>query len=283
MGRAVVKRLVSDGHQVVLLDGRDYPVDLLVAGAVSGRTFESEPLRAAMLGCEAVVHLEWSGAVHEATVDPLGTHERNTTGSLNLLEACRRQGARFLFASSAVYAGESPEPSREDARPSTRSLYAIQKLYVERALAAYVRNFGIEGASLRLFNVYGEGGRETHIVPRILQALRTGAPISLTGDGGQMRDFVHLDDVAAAFSAALRAPNLQGEAINVGTGTGTSLLDLSRTLMRLAGREVEIRFGPARGEESRYLIADPAYAANRLGWRAQVGLEEGLGRMIAAS
>ena len=279
VGRAVVARLQADGHRVTVLDGRPTPEGLRADRHVAGRSYSLESVTEALEGAEAVIHLEWSGGVHEANQDPGLAHDRNSTGFLALLERCRQDGRPLIYASSGVYPGDRAEPWPETTPLATHSVYAVQKSYAEGLLRSYVYGKGVSGASLRIANVYGPGARPTQVLPRLRAAIEAGEAINLTGDGGQVRDFIHADDVARAFAAGLtRASELKGEPINVGTGVGTSMLELARLVMRLMGREVEIRYAPARGEESRYLTHGGQRAAERLGWRAEVSLEEGLSR-----
>jgi UDP-glucose 4-epimerase len=274
VGRAVVSRLLAEGRPVTVLDARDAP-----AGCrhVRGRAFDESAVAAALEGAAAVVHLEWSGGVRDATEDPLGKHHRSVTTSLALLDAARERGLRFVFASTCLYRGDTPAPLTEDAPLNDRAVYAVQKRYVEMAVGAYARSYGLPASVLRFFNVYGPGGKPTEILPRLRAAIAKGEPIRITGDGGQERDFVHVSDVAAAVVAALDAPEPSPDPINVGTGVGTSMFALVHLVGEVMGRDVRIEHVPAHGEEARYLIADIRRARERLGWQPTVALRDGLG------
>lgn len=273
IGEALVRALLARGDSVTVLDER-LPVD--GARHVVGRSYDSPKVKEALEGVTDIVHLEWSGGVREATGEPLAKHERAVTASIRLLEEARLRGLRFLYSSTSPYRGDAPEPSSEGALLNERSIYAAQKRYVEAMVAAYTLNHGVPAATLRIFNAYGPGGRPGAIMNRIRQALDSGEAVQVNGDGLQVRDYVHVDDVAAAFVAALESDRLDGAPINVGTGVGTSLLDLARQMAAVAGKEVRFEFHPAKGEEARYLIADVSRARERLGWEPRVSLAEGL-------
>lgn len=280
VGRSVVRRLAAEGFEVVVLDARQANTNALASQWVPGRTADPEAIAQAIDGCDAVVHLEWNRGVRDASSDALGAHDGSVTPSLRLLESCRRIGARFVFSSTLPYRGEGMAPQPEDAPVSTRSIYAIQKLYVEQMAQAYASMFGLPTISLRLANVYGEGGREYLIVNRILDCLRNDQPLTVSGDGLQARDFVHADDVAEGVLLALRAPDPGGAIVNIGTGHGVPILELVHIVEELAGREVRVIHGPAQAMESRYLVPDCRKARELLGWSPKIELREGLRPLV---
>ncbi|MGV3616311.1 MAG: NAD-dependent epimerase/dehydratase family protein [Fimbriimonas sp.] len=280
VGRAVVNRLLAEGRAVTVLDEREAPSG---AFRVSGRVFDASALSQALEGVTSVVHLEWSGGIRDATADPFGKHQRAVTASLALLEEARVRGLRLVFASTCVYRGDSPDPLPEDSPLNERAIYTVQKRYVEMAIGAYVRSYGLSAATLRFFNVYGPGGKPGEILPRLRAAIAAGEPIRITGDGGQRRDFVHVEDVAAAVVAALEAENPGAEPINIGTGVGTSMLELVALVGETLGRPVTVEHVPAHGEEARFLVADVSRARERLGWVPTIDLRAGLQRVIGPS
>lgn len=274
VGRAVVAEAQRVGHEVTVLDTRllDAPVR-----QIFGRAADPDALAQALEGATAVIHLEWKGAVREATQDPFGTQEHNLSAALSVALACAERRIPLAFASTAPYVGDRPEPSAEGDPVNRRSLYFAQKLYAENLLEALAASHGLVAVALRIFNVYGPGGRPGQILNRLADAIEVGTPIRLTGVGRQVRDFIAVEDVARALLAAL-APEAAGPPMNIGTGVGTSMIELAEHLMRVAGSTVPIEFVAAPPEESRYLIADPAEAHRRIGFRARIRLEEELPR-----
>lgn len=277
IGQAVVSELVHCGRSVVVLDGRAFPNLPRGVRQVAGRITDHEPLAEFAQDVDAVIHLEWSGGVAEAQRDPISAHRRSVDPFLNLLELGRVHRLPIIFASTSTYPGHSDTPWREEAGLARHSVYAVQKAYAEGMLAAHCHTHGIGGVSLRIANAYGPGGRATQIIPRIRSAISTGQPIYLTGDGGQVRDFVHVSDVAVAVRLALeQIDRRQGEPINIGTGRGTSMRELADLMLELARAKVEIIFTPARPEESRTLVLDPSRARDWLGWQPKIDLANGL-------
>lgn len=274
IGRAVTSALVAEGIKTIVLDTR--PLNIEGVPQVFGRVRDPEPLGEALEGCTDVFHLEWSGGVRETTQAPLVSHEGTVTESLRLLEIAKQRDLGFFFASTCLYAGDKLEPLAEEDPVSDKSLYAIQKRYVETMLTGYARNFGLRGASLRIFNAYGRGGRPGLILNQIRRVLTEGGEITMNGDGDQVRDFIHVSDVASAFVAALRTPELQGETMNVATGIGTSMLELVHLAAEVAGKEIPVVHVPAKGEESRFLVADISRAKTLLGWSPKVALRDGI-------
>ncbi len=271
IGRSIVGSLASEGHEAVVLDDRELPTGLGVHKHHLGRANDRETLDRALEGCDHIFHLEWSGSVHRTTLEPLQTNSHNTGATLTVLESAKALGIPVTFASTCVYRGDHPQRTPESAPHNERSLYVAQKVYAENCVRAYAHMFGVNACSLRIFNVYGSEGAPFQIIPRIREAIRSGTGMQLTGDGGQMRDFIHVSDVEDAFVKTI-GKTFHGEAINIGTGVGTSMLELVNLAMSSTKREIPITFVPAKGEEARYLIADPSLAHERLGFKSQIEL-----------
>lgn len=190
-------------------------------------------------------------------------------------EAVRASGAsRVIYLSSGECYGEAPLPWREDGPALGTTPYARAKLEGEAAVAALA-----PAAVLRLGVVYGPGQRPGMVLPSIVAALRAGRHVALTS-GEQTRDFVEVDDVAAAVLAALAAPAAPG-LVNVGAGAEASVRDVCERLGRLLGGPHLLGFGElvrGPGDPARYVL-DVARAAAVLGWRAVTPLDEGLARL----
>jgi len=281
VGLALVDLLLEMGHEPVVLDARPLPARHRGVRQIVGRANNALLLEEAAEGCEHLFHLEWSGSVHRTTQEPVETNAHNTTAVLLALQTAKHLSIPLTFASTSVYRGDSPLPCKEEDPKSEKSLYVVQKLYAESCVRAFALMFGISTCSLRIFNVYGgENPKPFQIIPRLRESIANGTPIKLTGDGGQMRDFVHVSDVARAFASTM-GRKLEGDAFNVGTGSGISMLDLTRMIMQVSGQSVPIEFVPALSEESRFIIADPTKSSEVLDWQAGVSLRDGLGIMFA--
>ena len=201
----------------------------------------------------------------------------NVLGTLRVLEAARSHGAQVVFSSTggAIY-GECEVPAVENAAREPVSPYGTAKLAGEEYISAYNRLYGTGHVSLRYGNVYGprqDPHGEAGVVAIFLGALSRGEQAFVFGDGLQTRDYVYVGDVARATTAAL---GHEGGVFNVGTGHETSVLDLYALCARVAGSDAAAKHAPARLGELQRSVLDPELAADELGFRAMVELEDGL-------
>jgi UDP-glucose 4-epimerase/UDP-arabinose 4-epimerase len=237
----------------------------------------------------AVIHFAGLIEVGRSTVRPDLFWDVNVTGTTALLAAMQDRGVgRLVFSSSAAVYGQGGrgplEAIREDDLKAPASPYGDTKLAAEWMIAAQCRAYGLTAAALRYFNAAGADPSgligeahepETHLIPlAIAAALGDGPPLTIFGadydtpDGGCLRDYIHVNDLAAAHVAALRAELKPGafEAVNIGTGSGQSVLQVVDAVGRAAGRAVPHSVGPRRAGDPPSLVADPARAKALLGW-----------------
>jgi UDP-glucose 4-epimerase len=295
IGSHVARRLVGAGHRVVVLDDLssgswDRLADL--GGAVErvrGDIRDEAVLGRVLRGVRFVFHHAALVSVARSLDDPWSTHELNAGGTLRVLLAARAAGVQRVVyaASSAVYGNEPGLPKTEDMPARPASPYAAAKYAGELYAEAVHRGGGLETVSLRYFNVYGPGqdpgSPYAAVVPRFAHALLGGEPPLIFGDGRQSRDFVYVEDVAAANLAAAEAPirRAGGRSFNIGSGRRTTVLALLREMQAVTGRRVAPRHAPARPGEVRRSQADVAAARQALGWTPTTGLREGLARTVA--
>lgn len=291
LGSHVLEALRAAGHVPVALDdlstGRRAnvpPGAELVVGDVRDRA----AVRAAFARArpEAVVHLAAQANLRRAEADPRRDAEVNVLGGLEVLAAARAAGTlRIVYASTAAVYGE-PERLPVDEGHPTRPVgaYGAAKLALEHYLRAAAASGGPRAVVLRLANLYGprqdpEG--EAGVVAVFARAMARGAPCTLHGDGMQTRDFVYAGDAARAVALALggAADDL---VLNIGSGVETPIRDVFDALAAAAGYRAAPRSAPPRPGEVRRMAFDASAAERALGWRALVGLAEGLGRVVAA-
>jgi UDP-glucose 4-epimerase len=276
--------LVRGGDRVRILDDLSIGQVAYLEGVPHelkrGSLADSEAVRAAVVGVDAIVHLAARAGIDDSVRDPLGTFEANVAWSMGLLEAARLAGVRrFVFASSNAAAGDHPPPSDETDLPHPISPYGASKLAIEAYCQAYAATFGLAACSLRFSNAYGPYSlHKRSVVAAWLRAGLTGHPIEINGDGTQTRDFVHADDLSAAVEAALGAPEdaIAGQLFQAGTGVETTVAELADQITRVVGRPVEIRHAPARVGDVGRNVARVDKAATVLGYRAAVPLADGL-------
>ena len=182
-----------------------------------------EPLDELLAGTQVVVHLAASAGVPRSVADPLADAQANITGTVALLESCRRAGVqRVVYASSAaIYGVPDRVPIREDAPTHPLSPYGLSKLTGEQYVLLYGHLFGLDTCALRFFNVYGPGQRPDSAYSGVItifnERLLRHRPLCIEGDGQQTKDFIHVHDVARAVGLAARASGANG-AYNIASG-----------------------------------------------------------------
>jgi UDP-glucose 4-epimerase len=237
---------------------------------------------------DVLAHLAAQMDVRRSVEDPVYDASVNILGSLNLLEAVRKHSpkTRVVFASTggALYGDNTTPPNFEDYKKDPESPYAVSKLPVEHYFGYYGRVHGRDCVAMRFGNVYGprqdphgEAGVVAIFCGRILQ----GKPLTIFGDGLQTRDYVYVGDVAEAMWDGATKPLppiglLDARAFNVGTGIGTSVVDLANILLEEAGTKVPLEFAPKRPGEAQDSFVDAGKAGRLLGWQPRVTLREGL-------
>jgi UDP-glucose 4-epimerase len=243
---------------------------------------------------DAVIHLAGLKSVPESLADPAGYYRVNVGGAAGLLEAMERHDCRqLIFSSTAAVYGESPDrANRESDAVSPTVPYAKTKRVVEEMLEAWcAAGSHRQAISLRYFNPVGADAsgeigeraktRHLSLVPIIIEAalgVRTHVDVFgstyPTPDGSGMRDFIHVSDLAAAHVAALRARNTGHRIFNVGTGNGSTVLQLIDCFRSTVGVDVPYQLVDKRDGDLGVSVADPQRIAKELGWRSSLGLKE---------
>ena len=299
IGSHVADLFIDEGYDVEIVDdlstgNRSNVPEKAVLHEVS---VASSAIREIILrgNFDVVVHLAAQIDVRKSVADPVFDATTNILGTLYILDAIRASGRKtrvaFTSTGGAIYGDFNTPPNVETFPKDPESPYAISKLAAEYYLAYYGRIHGVEHVSLRFGNVYGprqdphgEAGVVAIFCTRILQ----GKPLTIFGDGLQTRDYVYVGDVArAVFLGATGdlppAERVDARAFNVGTGVGTSVIDLARLLQEAAGSSVETVFAPKRPGEQQESFLDASKARAQLGWEPAVTLSEGLAKTFAWS
>ena len=278
IGSHVADALLARGDEVLVLDDLSNGKRENVGdGARLEVADVREPLDAHFEGAEACFHLAAQVDVRVSVQRPADDAATNILGTIRVLEAARQHGTQVVFASTggAIY-GECDGPAPEDAERRPVAPYGVSKLAGEEYLAGYNRLYGTRHVSLRYGNVYGprqDPKGEAGVVAIFLGALARGQAPRIFGDGTQTRDYVYAGDVARA---SLAAAGQDGAVFNVGTGIETSVLELYELCRQVAGSELQAEPAEARLGELQRSVLDVSLAERELGWRPEVGLEEGL-------
>ncbi|MBU6365030.1 MAG: NAD-dependent epimerase/dehydratase family protein [Gemmatimonadetes bacterium] len=296
IGSHVVDELLTrDVKQVIVYDNfcrgsvdnlrdalRDPRVRIFEAG---GDILQSDILQAAVGESQCVVHLAalWLLQCHEY---PQAAFDTNIRGTFNVLEACRHARIeRLVYSSSASVYGDAVELPMTESHPfNNRTFYGATKIAGEAMARAYFDRYGLSYAGLRYMNVYGARqdykGAYIAVIMKILDRLDRGLPPVLHGDGSAAYDFIYVGDCARANVLALEA-EASDQFYNVGSGTRTSLRELTEMILELRGSTQAIQYEP----QSRVFVTNrvgcPEKAARDLGFRTTTTLRDGLARLIA--
>ena len=282
IGSHVVDGLVARGDDVLALDDlskgrRENVNEAAELAAADVRDAEAVDSVFDHFRPDACFHLAAQADVRVSVAEPAYDCEVNVLGTIRVLEAARRHGARVVFASTggAMY-GECESPAPETTPPEPLAPYGASKLAAEEYLGTYNRLHGTAHVSLRYANVYGprqDPHGEAGVVAIFLGRLAAGVQPRIFGDGRQTRDYVYVGDVAAATIGAYRS---RAGVFNVGTGRETSVLELYEACRRVSGVFVEPLFAPPRLGELARSVLDPSLAERELGFRAGTDLDAGL-------
>jgi UDP-glucose 4-epimerase len=296
IGAHVVHTLRAADERAVVLDNlstglaKRVPDDVpLVAGDVCDPATVTEVIRAhRVIG---VIHLAARKDVGESVRDPLGYYRDNLGGLRAVLSGAAEHGVRdFVYSSSAaVYGPAGTGRVGEDSPTVPGNPYGRTKLIGEWMLADAAAAHGLRYAALRYFNVAGAVHRDlgdvgqTNLVPRLLRAVVDERPAQVYGtahptpDGTCIRDYVHVGDIAEAHLAAargLRDGRIRAEVLNIGRGTGVSVLEMIRAVRRVCDRPLPAEATPPRAGDPPRVVADAHRIADVLGWRASRDLDE---------
>jgi len=257
------------------------PVELVV-----GDIRDRAAVAAAMEGVDYVFH-QAAIRITQCAEEPRLALEVLVDGTYNVLEAAQRAGVRKVVAASSasVYGMADHFPTDESQHPyHNRTLYGASKVFNEGLLRSFNEMFGLDYVALRYFNVYGPRmdvhGVYTEVLIRWMERIAAGQPPLIFGDGSQTMDFVYIEDIARANLLAAKC-DATDEVFNVASGTETSLRELAEALMRAMGADLGVEHAPERKVNPvPRRLASTAAAEERLGFRAQVGLDEGLRRLV---
>ena len=286
MGSHVAELLASRGWEVRGFSQSQAPDRWQFAAPssvswVTGDFRDPKAVASAVEGCDYVYHLVGATNPASSNRDVIFDTETNLIPTLRLLEACvRAKVRRIVFSSSGgtVYGASNRCPISEEHPTEPRSSYGIVKLATEKYLALFHHLHGLDYTVLRVANCYGPRlpvTGEQGVVGSFLDRLNRGEPIEIWGDGAVTRDYVYVGDVAQAFLAALDQTS-PFKIFNVGTGMGTSLLDLLALMERVTGRRAAVVKKSGRPVDVPVNILDPARARQFLGWQAGTPLDAGL-------
>ena len=309
VGSHCVRALVRAGHEVEVLDDlsrghRSFVERLKVPLHVADLRDEAALERVLRQGFDACLHFAALALVPESVERPEAYWDVNFKGGLALLRALRAAKVQRLVVSStaAVYGEPRETPVPEDSSRAPTNPYGATKLAFEYAVEAESRATGLRALALRYFNAAGASDEgdlgerhdpETHLIPRLIRAAKKGEPFTVFGrdhptrDGTCLRDFVHVEDLARAHRLALeKLDRTHARALNLGSGTGHTVLEVVAAAEKVLGKKVRLEERPRRPGDPSVLVADARRAEEVLGWKAERTLEDSIrsaARFLAGS
>ncbi|MDG6994381.1 MAG: SDR family oxidoreductase [Nitrososphaerota archaeon] len=294
IGSHIVDKLVEEKYEVGALDN-------LATGNIANISAHVSANRVKFHNCdisdfEAVSKIvkDYDAVIHEAALvsvtrsveDPLLTNRVNVDGTVNLLKASVDSGVKkFIFASSSsVYGDMETLPKKETMIASPISPYGISKLAAENYCRTFAKVYGLKTVCLRYFNVYGprqKYGPYSGVIPIFIKKALNNEPPSINGDGEQTRDFTFIDDVVQANLLALKKDVATGTVYNAAAGGTISINELARHIIGMTGKkDLKPVHGPERSGDIRASYSDISKISKELGFKPQVGIEDGLRRVL---
>lgn len=294
IGGHTVDRLVRDGRDVVGLDNFSTGRQSNMAESwgkfafLEGSVCDPAAVRAALEGVTRVIHLAAVPSVPRSVENPMESAEASVIGTVTLLTEARRAGVRRIVqaASSSAY-GDSPLLPREESQaPRPMSPYAVAKLAQEYYLSAFSKCYGMDGISLRYFNIFGPRqnpeSKYAAVIPKFIKTMRAGGRPVIFGDGEQTRDFTYIENaVEANVRAAFADGTFGGVTVNIGAGGSNSLNTLVARLNEFLGTNITPEYRNPRPGDVRDSRASIEKATRLFGYRPSVDFAEGLRRMCA--
>ncbi len=290
IGSNIVGELLRRGHRVRVLDDlsnglasnlEDFGDDV---DFLHGDIRDPAAVERAVAGVEVVFHLAALGSVPRSIADPAATNAVNVAGTVNVLVAARKAGARRLvFSSSSSVYGNTPVTPKTEALPyAPVSPYAVSKMAAESYTRVFSQIYDMETVCLRYFNVFGPKQRPdaayAAVIPKFMHWAISGEALEIHGDGQQSRDFTYVDNVVSANLLAADAPGVSGQVFNCACGESYSLLDIVEALERALGRGLERKHSESRPGDIRKSLAGIDAARKSLGYEVLVPFSEGLAR-----
>lgn len=286
IGSHIAEHLSGEGNQVVVLDSLRTGFEKNLSGLnvefVKGDIRDKELVEELVKGASAIFHLAALVSVPESLLRLNECIEINTIGTINILEAARKNnGCKVVLSSSAANYGNNPTlPKVETMMPEPMTPYAITKLDGEYYLKMYQDQWNVPTTSLRYFNVFGprQNPQSAYAaaVPIFINKALQNQPITIYGDGLQTRDFIYVKDIVKANILASTTGN---ETYNVALGYSTSILELAEKIIQITNSKSQIQFLEERSGDIKHSIADPS-KFNDLGFKASHSIGSALEETI---
>lgn len=296
IGSHLTDELLSHGHQVIVVDNlvngkKENNKEAAKSSSFSfieADILDKEKMNDACKGVDVIYHLACLGVRHSIH-SPFENHLVNAEGSLNMLEAARKNDVKkfFYISTSEIYGDIKQFPIDENGVPLPKTVYGSSKLAGENYAYSYYKCYGLDVTITRIFNNYGPRahyeGDAGEIIPRSIVNLLYGKAPVIFGDGSVTRDFFYVKDTARALHGLLSQKGITGEIINIGTGEEITMKHLLESIIRLMGKENEIKieYLEDRPADVPRLWVNPSKFKSITGFTSEYSFEEGLKKTIA--
>jgi len=245
---------------------------------IQGDIRESSGLSDAMKDVKVVFHLAAQAGVKYCIENPMKAHDVNVTGTLNVLNAAKKQGVKKLVyaSSSSIYGKPIKVPLTEDLAPNPTSIYGATKLAGEKYCTAMGQTWGLPVTCLRYFSAYGPRGRPDQVVTAFaLKVLKGERPV-IYGDGSQSRDFTFISDVVSATVISAMADESNGQVMNIGYGRELKIVEVARRVLEHFKSNLEIDYRPGYAGDFPRTLCDNSKAKRILSWNPRVDFGKGV-------
>ena len=286
LGRNLIERLKSEGHDISCLDRYLAPfLEEYGVRTIQGDIYEQVAVDEAVRGMDVVVHMACTTLPKTSNDDPYFDVLTNVGGSIRLLDsAVKNNIKKFVFISSGgtVYGTPKEVPIKETHPTNPECSYGITKLTIEKYLQLYMDLKGLQTCTLRLANPYGKYQRYKAIqgvIPVFCYKALKGEPIQIWGDGTVKRDFIAIEDTVRAISMAIDSPTATG-VFNIGGGGAFSLNEILDCIEQIIGKKLIREYGESRPFDVPISYLDISKAEQILGWKPEIDVKTGIGSTI---
>lgn len=288
IGSHLAKLLLKENHQITILDDlstgsiKNLPQDV---NFIEGNILDDSALAKAFEGVDGCFHLAAVASVQRSIDNWEYCHKVNLTGTINIFLKAAELGIPVVYTSSAaVYGAASNLPLQEDEPIHPLSPYAVDKYACELQAKVFGGVKSLKSCGLRLFNVYGEGQLKgsdySGVISIFRQLTEEGSRLTIFGDGEQSRDFIHVSDVARAFSLAMKAASIDAPVINICTGVSISINDLAGIISQIT--EVRgVSYLDAQAGSIKASLGGANLAQKLLGFKSSVLFKDGISQLFA--
>ena len=292
IGSALVKSFLEKNYTVMIFDNfsnssEENISNLLNKGAtlVKGDVTNYDDLEKALSSSDLVVHLAAQISVEESIKKPELTHSINAGGTENLLRACvANKVNNIIVASSAAVYGQPKElPLTESSPISPISPYGQSKVEMEKLLEEFSKNYGLNGISLRFFNIYGKGQTDEYagVITKFMKNISENKPLIIFGDGSNTRDFISIVDVVDSLLSAIeKIEGKKGNYYNVATGNFISIKELAELMLSISDKNLDIKYEPPKKGDILHSQTSINLLQKELGFYPKIKLRDGLKKLL---